>query len=67
MSLPYKVMNIDNVFKIKELATEQYVAWYSDFETAKRRCKELNLGAGFDGHTPKFIAEYVDNKEKEIL
>jgi len=67
MALPYKVIEISGEYKIKEMTTEQYVASYATAAAAKEHCKKLNLGCGFDSHTPKFIAEYVDNKEKDIL
>ncbi len=57
----YNVVEIDGEYKIKELATEQYVMKYENIVDAKKHCKKLNLGSiGFDGFTPKFIAEYYN-------
>ena len=47
---------------IKEVASDQWVAVGLKVDDAKKLAKHLNLGGGFDGHTPSFFCEKIKIK-----
>lgn len=49
--LPYKIEK--NV--VIETTTNQVIKKFDSSEEAKKACRHLNLGGGFDGHTPSFF------------
>ena len=49
--LPYKIEK--NV--VIETTTNQVIRKFNNAEEAKMACRHLNLGGGFDGHTPNFF------------
>ena len=49
--LPYKIEK--NV--VIETTTNQVIKKFESPEEAKKVCRHLNLGGGFDGHTPNFF------------
>jgi hypothetical protein len=51
----YTVRNYDNIYKIYEPFTKQYIAAYNEKDPADHICKKLNTGCGFAGNTPPFI------------
>lgn len=44
---------------IKETQSDLWVAVNLKVDDAKRLTKHLNLGGGFDGHTPSFFCEKI--------
>lgn len=56
-NLPYKVLQVEDKFIVKEMTTDQLIAEYTDQKDAKKHCKDLNLGGGFDGFTPQFATK----------
>ncbi len=52
-------MNNEMVASVKELATDQWVAIGINVDDAKKLTKHLNLGGGFDGHTPSFFCQKI--------
>lgn len=55
--MSYRVERNNNRHDVIESETEVVVNSYSNNREARRVCRGLNLGAGFDGHTPKFFSE----------
>lgn len=55
MALPYKVIQKEDKYFVLETTTDKFLAEYTDQKEAKKHCKLLNLGGGFDGNTPDFI------------
>ena len=53
----YKVVNSAaiNKFEIFETQTDQVVFATGSNDAAKKMCRHLNLGGGFDGQTPTFF------------
>ena len=49
--LPYKIEK--NV--VIETTTNQVIKKFENTEEAKKACRHLNLGGGFDGYTPNFF------------
>lgn len=44
---------------VKEVASDQWVATNLKVDEAKTLTKHLNLGGGFDGHTPNFFCQKI--------
>jgi len=62
--MTYRVQYKDKDYSIIEKDTQLDV-----FQTAKERharelCRSLNLGAGFNGHTPVFFTQGFKQKER---
>jgi len=55
MSINYKVIREGKDFYIKEVQTDEIILILNDSTDAYNTCRKLNLGAGFDGVTPKFM------------
>lgn len=55
MSINYKVIKEGKDFFIKETQTNEVVLILNDMRSAQEAARKLNLGAGFDGFTPKFM------------
>jgi hypothetical protein len=51
----YKVIQEGKDFYIKEVQTDQLVMMLDSKEEAYKVTSRLNLGAGFDGFTPRFF------------
>lgn len=51
----YSIVQENNLFKIKEIASENYIASYKDKNEARKEIKRLKKGFGFRGFTPGFF------------
>jgi hypothetical protein len=51
----YKIVQEGQDFFIKEIQTEQIVMLLDSKKEAIQVASKLNLGAGFDGFTPRFF------------
>lgn len=56
--MSYRVEQDQNNHLIKEKATEYTVASFKSSREARRICRGLNLGSGFNGLTPAFFCEW---------
>jgi len=57
----YKVVQIQDSFAILEQQTEQYVAKGLSMQEATDLMCILEAGGGFQGNTPTFLTEGVNN------
>jgi len=55
MAVNYKVIQDGKDFYIKETQTNEVVLILNDMASAQTAALKLNMGAGFDGSTPKFM------------
>jgi hypothetical protein len=57
----YKVIQsaVVDRFDVFETQTEQVVLPATTNKIAKEMCRNLNLGAGFDGRTPSFFLQQI--------
>jgi hypothetical protein len=55
MGINYKVIREGKDFYIKEVQTDEVILILNDMKSAQETARKLNMGAGFDGFTPKFI------------
>jgi hypothetical protein len=55
----YSIVNVDDMFAVKETATEQIIKTFKTKEKARKLMKHLNLGGGFDAWTPTFIVRKI--------
>jgi hypothetical protein len=53
--MSYKVKVKDSIHTIVEKDTELVVYENEDYLISKKMCRALNLGSGFQGHTPEFF------------
>lgn len=63
--MSYRVEQEKNQHLIKEKATEYTVASFKSSREARRVCRSLNLGSGFNGLTPAFFCEWVTQVNKK--
>jgi len=56
MAVNYKIVELDGNFIVEEKQTGYYFYAANTREEAKKVMKHLNLGGGFDGYTPAFVA-----------
>lgn len=57
----YKVETLSGTYVVVEQQTGHHV-WETKNEAAARsRCRDLNLGAGFDGWSPEFFCKKMQN------
>lgn len=59
MGINYKVVQEGKDFYIKEVQTDEIILILNDMNDAHETARKLNLGAGFDGYTPKFFLKEV--------
>ena len=58
--MSYIVKEQNGTFDIYEKDTEVLIELNFDEKRAKDLCRKLNLGSGFNGWTPMFVAEKVN-------
>jgi hypothetical protein len=56
MAVNYSTIEIGGTYVVQEKQTGYYVYAANTREEAKKVMKHLNLGGGFDGYTPAFVA-----------
>jgi hypothetical protein len=56
MAVNYSTIEIGGTYVVEEKQTGHYVYAANTKEEAKKVMKHLNLGGGFDGYTPAFVA-----------
>ena len=56
MAVNYSTIEIGGTYVVQEKQTGHYVYSANTREEAKKVMKHLNLGGGFDGYTPAFVA-----------
>jgi len=57
----YEVVQIQAAFAVLEQQTNQYVAQGLSLQEATALTEKLNGGSGFQGNTPTFLVEGVNN------
>lgn len=62
--MSYKVVKGKNGFDIYEKESEASIILEKTEEEARNLCRKLNLGAGFNGWTPAFVAEKMKGQEE---
>jgi hypothetical protein len=66
--LSYRVEKIRNEYVIKEKGSDLTIASFRRNREARTLCRGLNLGQGFNGHTPEFfIQEFKSIKKATTL
>lgn len=66
--MAYTVQQGKDCFEIVEKDSELVVATRSVKTDALNLCRSLNLGSGFDGHTPIFFtAVYTDSAKGDVV
>lgn len=63
--MSYTVLKKERVCLIQEKDTDQVVFECKSEVDARKMCRSLNLGAGFNGLTPGFFLTKFSNKQKE--
>jgi hypothetical protein len=62
--MSYRVVEDDKLNKIVEKETDLVVAKIPSSRQARKLCRSLNLGSGFNGFTPMFFTlEYKQTKK----
>jgi len=56
MAVNYSTIEVGGSYVVEEKQTGHYVYFADTKEQARKMMKHLNLGGGFDGHTPAFVA-----------
>jgi hypothetical protein len=62
--LSYKVKVRKNRYAIVEEGSDLQVAAFNTRDQARRICRGLNLGCGFNGHTPEFFVQEFKSIKK---
>lgn len=63
--MSYSVLKKYKEYVIKEKDTNHVVFTTDDEREARKMCRSLNLGSGFNGFTPYFMTiTYLQNKKK---
>jgi len=52
----YKIVKEDKFFNVVEAATEQVIKQLDSRQEAIKLTQHLNMGGGFDGFTPSYMA-----------
>jgi hypothetical protein len=55
--MSYVVKEVNGKFNILEKESETLIELECDEKHARDVCRKLNLGSGFNGWTPSFVAE----------
>ena len=63
--MSYKVVQEKDMYLISEKATELVVASLGSHTDARKICRSLNLGSGFNGLTPAFFCQGVRQAKKK--
>ena len=53
--MSYYVKKTETVFDVVEKGSELVMKKFGDESEARKLCRSLNLGAGFNGNTPDFF------------
>ena len=65
-TINYQTYYNNNEWTVCEVETEHEIAHFDENVDASEYCTFLNLGGGFDGYTPQFIFNGVDNEDYNI-
>lgn len=56
--LNYKIVENNELFEVIETSRDnQVIGSFPTKDEAKKFCRHLNLGGGFDGYTPSFLTK----------
>ena len=55
----YKVVKSQKKYKVKEIASRQFLGSYEYIKEANGQVRQFNLGKGFNGWTPSFMLERI--------
>ena len=55
----YKVVKSQKKYKVKEVASRQFLGSYEYIKEANDQVRQFNLGKGFNGWTPSFMVEGI--------
>ena len=55
----YKVVKSQKKYKVKEVASRQFLGSYEYIKEANDQVRQFNLGKGFNGWTPSFMLERI--------
>jgi hypothetical protein len=61
----YKVNHNGKRYEVVETKSDLIIESYRIEREARRVCRLLNLGYGFDGHTPKFFSEFNPTRQQK--
>jgi hypothetical protein len=61
----YKVNHNGRIYEVIETKTELIIETYRSSKEARRVCRSLNLGCGFNGHTPKFFIDFNPSRQQK--
>jgi hypothetical protein len=62
--LSYRVQKKRNRYAVIEKGSEFVIATFNLNKDARELCRGLNLGQGFDGHTPEFFIQEFKSIKK---
>jgi len=62
--MSYAVKEFNGKYNILEKASETVIELETNEKNARDLCRKLNLGAGFNGWTPTFVAEKMKTPEE---
>lgn len=63
--MSYRVIKKEEDFGVLEIDTDQIVYQTDKEESARTICRDLNLGKGFLGFTPRFFCDNFIVREKD--
>ena len=64
--MKYKMIDVNGVWNIVETQTDHVVATIKNKDEAKKRMRNLNFGAVFDGWTPAFFLKNLNNFHQKL-
>ena len=62
--MSYTVKEMNGKYNILEKSSETIIELETNEKAARDLCRKLNLGSGFNGWTPSFVAEKMKTKEE---
>jgi hypothetical protein len=62
--MSYTVKEMNGKYNILEKTSETVIELETSEKNARDLCRKLNLGSGFNGWTPAFVAEKMKTSEE---